>query len=211
MLRHAIAEAQATGQPAVDSGHVLLALLRPPTCPVLEAAGITPERARSHILGVSVPAGAFARHRDRPDARAFLVAASQQAQATETEEITLRTPAAHSPRRPRRRRRENAARARSRSQRRHRRARLNRTARAELQPPDRPAGRAKRARRLRPQAAANAGRTPATGGASLNSVRPHTRRALCQSLSLCARRESLASVPGNAVASCAVRRPAPFG
>ena len=88
VLRHAIAEAQVTGQPAVDSGHVLLALLRPPTCPVLEAAGITPERARSHILGASVPAGAFARDRDRPDARAFLLAASQQAQVMETDEIT---------------------------------------------------------------------------------------------------------------------------
>ncbi len=88
VLRHAIAEARATGQPAVDSGHVLLALLRPPTCPVLEAAGITPERARSHILGASAPADAFARHRDRPDARVFLLAASQQAEATETDEIT---------------------------------------------------------------------------------------------------------------------------
>ena len=55
---------------------------------MLDAAGITPERARSHILGVSVAAGPFARDRDRPDARPFLVAASRQAQATETGEIT---------------------------------------------------------------------------------------------------------------------------
>lgn len=88
VLRHAIAEAQAAGQPAVDGEHVLLALLRPPAHPVLDDAGITLERARSHILGASVSAGAFARELDRPDSRALLVAATQQAQSKETGEIT---------------------------------------------------------------------------------------------------------------------------
>jgi hypothetical protein len=88
VLRHAISEAQAAGQPSVEGEHVLVALLRPPALPVLDDAGITLERARSHILGASISAGAFAREGDRPDSRALLIAATRQAQATETDEIT---------------------------------------------------------------------------------------------------------------------------
>jgi len=40
VLRHALAEAEAAGDAAVDGGHVLLALLRPPALPALEDAGV---------------------------------------------------------------------------------------------------------------------------------------------------------------------------
>ena len=61
-LRHAVAEAQATGDAVLGGEHVLLALLRPGTLPAL--ADVSPERARSHVLAASSGSRVFAREGD---------------------------------------------------------------------------------------------------------------------------------------------------
>ena len=93
VLRHALAEAEAAGDAAVDGGHVLLALLRPPALPALEDAGVALGRARSHVLAASTGSRIFARAGERPDVRPYLRAATitalERAQHRITPELLL--------------------------------------------------------------------------------------------------------------------------
>ena len=85
-LRHAVAEAQATGDVVLGGEHVLLALLRPGTVPALEH--VSQERARTHILAASSSSNVFAREGVRPDARAFLIAVAREARRRGSDRIT---------------------------------------------------------------------------------------------------------------------------
>lgn len=81
VLRHALAEAQAIGDPVLGGERVLLALLRPPAHPALADAGIALERARTQVLAASAGSRVFARDGDRADARELLRAATAAAVA----------------------------------------------------------------------------------------------------------------------------------
>ena len=85
-LRHAVSEAQTTGDAVLGGEHVLLALLRPGTFAPLD--GVSQERARTHILAASSGSSVFARDGVRPDARGFLVAVTLEARARGSDRIT---------------------------------------------------------------------------------------------------------------------------
>jgi ATP-dependent Clp protease ATP-binding subunit ClpA len=88
VLRHALAEAEAAGDPALGGEHVLLALLRPPALPALADAGVALERARSHVLAASTGSRVFARDGERPDVRPYLRAATTTALERGRDRIT---------------------------------------------------------------------------------------------------------------------------
>jgi ATP-dependent Clp protease ATP-binding subunit ClpA len=88
VLRHALAEAEAAGDPALGGEHVLLALLRPPALPALAHAGVALERARSHVLAASTGSRVFAREGERPDVRPYLRAATTTALERGRDRIT---------------------------------------------------------------------------------------------------------------------------
>ena len=85
-LRHAVSEAQTTGDAVLGGEHVLLALLRPGTFAPLD--GVSQERARTHILAASSGSSVFARDGVRPDARGFLIAVTLEARARGSDRIT---------------------------------------------------------------------------------------------------------------------------
>jgi len=88
-LRHAVAEAQTTGDAVLGGEHVLLALLRPGAAlPVLEAAGLTLAKARTQVQAAATGSRVFSREDERPDPHQLLAAAAHEARARGTSRVT---------------------------------------------------------------------------------------------------------------------------
>jgi AraC-like DNA-binding protein len=84
VLQYAREEATAVDADELASEHVVLGVLRAddvPAAGVLQGAGVTLERARTHVEGTASRGGLFAREADRPDPRALLAAAATEARA----------------------------------------------------------------------------------------------------------------------------------
>jgi ATP-dependent Clp protease ATP-binding subunit ClpA len=82
ILRHAREEATAVGADGLGSEHILLATLRAvelPASAVLRDAGVTLERARTHVEAVSPRAGLFRREERSRDLRALLARPAAEA------------------------------------------------------------------------------------------------------------------------------------
>ena len=88
VLRHASAEAEASGDASIGAEHLLLALLRPGAVEALEEEGIALSKARTQIHAASTASRVFARDGKRPEAHLLLTAVAREAHRRATREVT---------------------------------------------------------------------------------------------------------------------------
>jgi hypothetical protein len=87
VLRHASAEAEASGDASIGAEHLLLALLRPGAVAALEEEGIALSKARTQIHAASTASRVFARDGKRPEAHALLTAVAREAHRRDTRKV----------------------------------------------------------------------------------------------------------------------------